>query len=74
MRTRGKIVFYFFYSGLLYQTLPQWRESYHVFHTVIETRLLENQSSQFQNVILYKHIYKITKYVLFHKAQMDAFA
>ena len=29
-----------------------WREPFHVFHTVIETRLLANQSSLFQNVIL----------------------
>ena len=30
----------------------RWRESFHVFDTVIETLLLTNQSSRFQNVIL----------------------
>ena len=31
----------------------QWREPFHVLHTVIETWLLANQSSHFQNGILY---------------------
>ena len=33
-----------------------WHAPFHVFHTVIETQLLANQSSHFENVILYNNI------------------
>ena len=39
-------------SWLPYAMAYKWREPFHVFHTVIETQLLANQSSRFQNVIL----------------------
>ena len=48
-------------NSLLYQSVNspyhsrwrmRWREPFHLFHTVIKTRLLTDQSSRFQNVIL----------------------
>ena len=41
-----------------------WCEPIHVFHTVSETRLLANQSSRLQNVILY--------YVMLHGTIFNA--
>ena len=72
----GKKCFLLFYKitrrklkrgNSLYQSVnspyrSRWREPFHVFHTVIETRLLANQSSRFQNVI---YLIVLRKFLIF---------
>ena len=57
MATQERIVFYLFYkiTRIVEDGVcdgVQWPGPFHVFHTVMETRLLAYESSRFQNVIL----------------------
>ena len=57
MATQERIVFYLFYkiTRIVQDGVcdgVQWPGPFHVFHTVMETRLLAYESSRFQNVIL----------------------
>ena len=81
------LVFYFFckitrrklkrWNSLLYRSVNSpycswWREPFHVFHTVIETRLSANRGSRFQNVILlFILISPFQVFVNFAKQQTD---